>query len=310
MPPKLRAIMILTVSFLSALSTHSTATPFTIDGSTVYVNAGFVGVRTSTPITVLDVNGDAQFGSGFTKSTFSATGSLTLASGSSFVGSSATFNGTSGPYDLTLSTGIYISAGEIFLNSGSGGIRWPDGSRSTTAATSGGTSAVSGTWSTVSSTTFSSSSTITLGTIVSSNTYQLICNVIPKTTAGYIHMRVDGANSGANYLWQQDLTANGTVTSGGGTSATSCMVSYNTGAYFPNTDDPYHFEAQFGAWNQGQKKVDITIIGAYAATSGDRVTHRDQCFYSNGVGSIADITIILNGGGTLSGDCRLALLNK
>lgn len=76
--PKSLPILISSVCFFSALSIHSNASPFTIDGSTVHVNAGFVGIRTSTPITALDVNGDAQFGAGSTKSTFTAAGLLKL----------------------------------------------------------------------------------------------------------------------------------------------------------------------------------------------------------------------------------------
>lgn len=52
--------------------------PFTVDGSTIYVKSGRVGVATATPQTRLDVEGDAQFGSGATKSTFTATGLLRL----------------------------------------------------------------------------------------------------------------------------------------------------------------------------------------------------------------------------------------
>lgn len=40
--------------------------------------AGQVGIGTTSPATVLDVNGDAQFGSGATKSTFTATGFLNM----------------------------------------------------------------------------------------------------------------------------------------------------------------------------------------------------------------------------------------
>lgn len=39
---------------------------------------GSVGILTSSPATTLDVNGSAQFGSGATKSTFTATGSLSI----------------------------------------------------------------------------------------------------------------------------------------------------------------------------------------------------------------------------------------
>ncbi|PCI34949.1 MAG: hypothetical protein COB53_11435, partial [Elusimicrobia bacterium] len=42
---------------------------------------GAVGIQTTTPGTVFDVNGTAQFGSGATKSTFTATGALDMASG-------------------------------------------------------------------------------------------------------------------------------------------------------------------------------------------------------------------------------------
>lgn len=78
---RLKLIPFLLVAlFSSAHPTRVLALPFTIDGSTVYVNAGFVGIRTSTPTTALDVNGDAQFGSGPTKSTITATGLLKLTS--------------------------------------------------------------------------------------------------------------------------------------------------------------------------------------------------------------------------------------
>ena len=55
-------------------------TPFTVDGSTVYVSGGRVGIRTTSPATSLDVNGDAQFGTGTAKSTFTAAGLLKLTS--------------------------------------------------------------------------------------------------------------------------------------------------------------------------------------------------------------------------------------
>lgn len=80
MKRKLQSIGILAIIFLLASSIQAIASPFTIDGSTVYVNGGFVGIRTSTPAAVLDVNGDVQFGSGATKSTFTAAGLLKLTS--------------------------------------------------------------------------------------------------------------------------------------------------------------------------------------------------------------------------------------
>src|SRR5206468_480458 len=54
------------------------------NGSTVgdvmtVTSGGSLGLGAPTPATKLDVNGDAQFGSGVNKSTFSASGALTLA---------------------------------------------------------------------------------------------------------------------------------------------------------------------------------------------------------------------------------------
>lgn len=90
-------------------------TPFTVDGATLVVVSGNVGVRTSVPVTNLDVNGSVQFGSGASKSTFTA-----IPGGSI--------------YALQLSSGITISGGgPISLTTG-GYIQFADGSTSTSAA--------------------------------------------------------------------------------------------------------------------------------------------------------------------------------
>jgi hypothetical protein len=47
-------------------------------GTTFFVGNGRVGIQTNTPLTTFDVEGNAQFGSAPTKSTFSTTGSLAL----------------------------------------------------------------------------------------------------------------------------------------------------------------------------------------------------------------------------------------
>ncbi len=92
---------------------------------------GNVGLGTKFPATILDVNGSAQFGAGATKSSFTTTGSLALASGASITGASATFSASgSNVYSLTSSSGIHILAG---------GLTWPDGTTSVTAAGGGGT---------------------------------------------------------------------------------------------------------------------------------------------------------------------------
>lgn len=81
--------------------------------------SGKVGAGTANPATNLDVEGNAQFGSGTSKSTFTATpGSAT--------------------YALQLSSGITIAnGGPVDLTTG-GFIRFADGSISTTAAVGGG----------------------------------------------------------------------------------------------------------------------------------------------------------------------------
>lgn len=107
----------------SALLTQSLG----IAGSTFTVNAGRVGISTGNPSLQLDVNGDAQFGSGAAKSTFTA-------------------NPGGSTYALQLSSGITVSnGGPLNLTSG-GFIRFADGTTATTAASGGG-----GVWSLVSS---------------------------------------------------------------------------------------------------------------------------------------------------------------
>jgi len=83
---------------------------FSVGASTLAVTGGKVGIATNVPSTSLDVNGSAQFGSGAVKSTFTASpGNANFA--------------------LELSSGIRF---------GAGGIRWADGTISTTAAAGGG----------------------------------------------------------------------------------------------------------------------------------------------------------------------------
>ena len=128
---------------------EAAATPFTVDGSTVYVSGGQVGIATSNPQTTLDVNGSAQFGSGASKSTFTIAGNLQIPYGisaatanftSAVTASSATLSATgAGIYALTSSTGIHVLNGQIKFESGSY-IQWADGSTSTAAASGGETS--------------------------------------------------------------------------------------------------------------------------------------------------------------------------
>jgi hypothetical protein len=63
----------------STLTVQGTA--FSVGGSNLVVSGADVGVGTTAPQTLLDVNGAAQFGLGVNKSTFSAAGGLTFAAG-------------------------------------------------------------------------------------------------------------------------------------------------------------------------------------------------------------------------------------
>lgn len=87
----------------------SSASPFTVDTSTIYASGGNVGIRTVTPATNLDVNGSAQFGAGATRSTITATGLLKLTSnGIQWADGSTSTTATSGSSGggNTFSTGL------------------------------------------------------------------------------------------------------------------------------------------------------------------------------------------------------------
>jgi len=122
--------------------------PFSVDVSTLYVSQGQVGVATSSPAATLDVNGNAQFGAGATRSTFTAAGLLQLtpfgiqwADGSTsttavtipqtFAGETSFLSTTTFGSGATIST--FTSGGLLMLTAA--GIQWADGSVSTTAIT-------------------------------------------------------------------------------------------------------------------------------------------------------------------------------
>src|SRR5688572_1291321 len=73
-----------------------TGNAFSVGGTTLTASGGRVGILTANPALALDVNSSAQFGSGSMKSTFSTTGSLSMAAGASITGSSATLTATGG----------------------------------------------------------------------------------------------------------------------------------------------------------------------------------------------------------------------
>ena len=64
---------------LSGSTLTVTGNAFSVGGTTFSVSGSSVGIRTTSPQAALDVNGNAQFGNGATKSTFTTTGALNLA---------------------------------------------------------------------------------------------------------------------------------------------------------------------------------------------------------------------------------------
>lgn len=91
---------------------------------------GKVGIATTVPTTLLDVNGDAQFGSGATKSTFSTSGALSMA-----LDKSITLNGAGAQLNLAL--GMYLQVGRLALPT-SGGVFFFDYPSAAPPSTPGG----------------------------------------------------------------------------------------------------------------------------------------------------------------------------
>lgn len=90
------------------------------DANLVFSDAGNdrVGIKTNGPTTTFDVNGNAQFGSGATKSTFSTTGALNLASDAAvtLLGSNGRIGiGTGSP-----ATKLHLSSGSITVDGNAG----------------------------------------------------------------------------------------------------------------------------------------------------------------------------------------------
>lgn len=92
------------------------------DASTIFRvgHDGNVSIGTTSPSTSLDVNGDAQFGSGATKSTFTAAGNLQTVSGFTVTGGTVSFKervaiGSGIPTSDT-STSLHVSGGNLLID--------------------------------------------------------------------------------------------------------------------------------------------------------------------------------------------------
>ena len=83
---------------------------FIVTSTGVSVGSWQSGVDVTVPQTNLDVYGNAQFGSGATKSTFTATGALTLAAAAPLTVSSATFIGVSVSTETAGAAGVAVTA--------------------------------------------------------------------------------------------------------------------------------------------------------------------------------------------------------
>lgn len=90
---------------------------------------GNVGIRIATPATALDVNGNAQFGSGATKSTFSATGALSMGGTLDLAGRDLYMNqGGSAGYRLNSAQLVLGASGSGLISTLSGALQIrPDG---------------------------------------------------------------------------------------------------------------------------------------------------------------------------------------
>lgn len=181
-----------------------------------------------------------------------------LASGgikvSTLTASSATFTGTGGAYDITTATGIYLQAGEIAFKSGSGGVVWPDGTRTKSASSAGdmvkaNANSVTGSIDMVSGSSltiapgtvtdtcyrinfasFTAVASITFSGLASSTNYRLDFEAMQNTSNGNTYVRFNG-DSGSNYTFATIFShSNSSSFSIGGGASTTQIYIANPGA--------------------------------------------------------------------------------
>lgn len=237
----------------------------------IYVAApgGEVGIGTKNPAATLDVNGAAQFGSGATKSTFTA-------------------NVGGGTYALQLSSGLTLAnGGPVNLTTG-GFIRFPDGTISATAAPE------SGLWQQIaSSVTLGGSTSVTFTVPESSGTYWLSAVFSEGAANALAQIRFNG-DTGSNYTWVDLGLVRATTLSTFNDSDTSCSWGTNNNAAY---NLPANGFSKKNFWfdipiNKSQYAIGTTNSGASDASgSPNEVTTTGTCFY-RGASRVSSVTIL------------------
>lgn len=168
------------------------------------VTAMHVGVGTSLPATTLDIVGNAQFGSGAAKSTFTSTGLLILApagiqwsDGSALTTSSSVF---------VLNQLNVVSSATVFNSSSTMG--------SFVFVTTAALSAVNRNgWTTVAASSVTAGSTVMFTGLSSSYTWRVHFNFAWKTAGGVADIRLNNDSSGSYFNMSNGDYANGNATS-------------------------------------------------------------------------------------------------
>lgn len=276
-----------------------------------------VGVQTAVPATALDVNGNAQFGSGATKSTFTTTGSLTLASAATMTAS--TYLGVSGATESVNAsmTGVGTAASPLGVNSASGtlaGNTFNGASQLVQTDSSGRLPAIDGSQlmnlpgGTGETNTYVSSKTLTAGLKTSTASIGVIVTVpnttqvlfssgavtvqSTSTTAGYLPLDVRNASAVSilNVAQSGQTTLNAGTTNGfaiNGT-ATIRMQATTTGANnigfgFQNSFNGDFIEQEYG--NSANNIIGSDLAGAM-------VLHGDSAAIQLAPGNVVVLTAV------------------
>lgn len=272
---------------------------------------GNVGIGTNSPATTLAVSGSAQFGSGATKSTFTASGLLQLtASGIQWAdGSISTTAATGGSSGNASESGTNNMTGATYWTAGSTLAVNQSSTTSGTTVTIGNSPRVSGMWYVLaSSSPAGGSSTITFAGLKSSTTYRLEFTGIHKTGSADLYYRFNG-DTGANYKYVTTYSALGSFGSQYSNSGTQCFLTPGNGTdFWENLDfgiGSVTFSTNYSNSNQ------VTSRGQAAVHSAGRniaSAMNGACNYY-GSANLTSITL-LPSTGVLIGDIRLLELGK